>query len=354
MIWLQKRCPQLQESHYDIKDFNTTFFNCCATIIPKPDGIIKRVYTYTLANQCDAIFYQPVTYEAFLSNVRSYLACGKCNTCGTPPNDAGDEYGIWGNAGRSSDTLADKGYRASSGIWTIRDKELLLFPNIESTEHVGVNWKGIKLTYTSTDLIDIPLDAQSVIELYAKMQIALREDCDNNEYLKFKQAVDLASGDLIWWYRNKDETPEMEWRGSGCEMCTIATQGCDEPPPPPPTDTFTVYLGNAGMEAPPSYTEAEILAMNNEPFGITTVRSVIVGTYEIGGPQPPGNAYRLVAIPFGVIADRVMNFFSAGFPLPMVELDHTTVNGVECRVFRTGIPSAGDFTVGGHTAIIIT
>ena len=348
LIWLQKRVPQLQDSHYDIENFEDTFYRCCTTVIPKPDGIIRRVYTFTADNQCDAIFYQPVTVEAMLSNVRSSLACGCTGVEGEEANIEGDPLSF---ALKQATDQNNKDFRAASGIWAIVDKQIWIYPYINSNEKVGIHWRGVKLQYDEDDPIVMPLDARSVIELYAKMQVALREDCDTNEYAKLKVAVEQTAGDLTWWYRRKDYPPEMEWRGSGCEMCLIAgTSG--EPPEPAPGKTFDIYLGNAGPLQPPTYTPAEIKGLQNT-LANPVLRSQVEGMYEISAPASGTNEFRVIAIPVELYTGN-LQFTSAGLGLPMDIVDELQIDGIQYRIFRTTIPSAGDFTFPGQTAIAIT
>jgi hypothetical protein len=361
LIWLQKRCPELREQHYDTHEFEDTFYRCCTTVIPKPDGVIKRIYTYTEDDHCDAIFYQPVTKEAMLSNVRSYIACGSCiGSEGEAATIEGDPLSV---ALKQASDTQNKGYRTSNGVWTIVDDQIWLFPSIESNERVGVNWSGVKLEYEEGDLIDVPVDVQAVIELYTMMQISLREDCDTNEYIKYKASVDLASAELIWWYRNKYEPPDMDWRGSGCDLCRIATGSATVPPgggggnggtEPPPTTTYTLYLGNAGVTNPPSYTAEQITAMENGTFGNTVLRNQIDGTYQIAAPATGENEFRVIAVPT-LLTNEPLTFSSSGFAMPMEELPgRVTISSKEYRIFRTVSASAGDFTYAGNTAIIIT
>lgn len=357
LIWLQKRCPELRDQHYDTISFEDTFYRCCTTVVPKPDGIIKRVYTYSEDDHCDAIFYQPVTKEAMMSNVRSYIACGSCigseGEAGTIPDDP-----LSIALKKASDTQ-NKGFRQAGGIWTIVDDQIWIFPSIEDIEKVGINWSGVKLEYSDTDLLDIPVDVQSVIELYTMMQISLREDCDTNEYVKYKASVDLASAELIWWYRNKYEPPEMDWRGRGCDLCRIAGNAVSNPgggggtPPDPTPVTYTVYLGNAGETNPPSYTAEQIVALENT-LGNIALRTQIDGTYQIAAPASAQNEYRVIAIPT-LLTNEPLTFSSSGFALPMEELPGTvTIDSKVYRIFRTVGASAGDFTYIGNTAIIIT
>jgi hypothetical protein len=358
-IWLQKRVPQLQEHHFNLFPAQDTLFRCCTSVLMKPDGVMRKLWTYTQEDMCDFIFYQPVTMEAFLSNWRSALACGTCVTDTTSCDVIiqGDPASL---GLKNASELNDKPRRASNGIWTVAEKQIWIYPAIQFNETIGTHWRGVKLDYSPTDPLVVPLDAQRVVELFTKAEVALREGCDTAEFSKLKVMVEQQAGDLTWWYREKDSVPEMEWRGAACEACIISmgttttAQPTEEPGPGPgPGPTmFTVYLGNAGPDAPSSYTEAGILSMENGAFGIRSTRSIVTGFYEISETPNSENQYRLVCIPASKATSNVV-FTSSGFSMPMNELPQVVVEGVSCRIFRTTVRSPGPFTFAFNSQISI-
>jgi len=120
--------------------------------------------------------------------------------------------------------------------------------------------------------------------------------------------------------------------------------------------TAAIYLGNAGYNQPPTYTEAEIKAWYQSLPGVTPVyRTGAAGSYQIAATSPPtSNEFRCFAFPASFITGQ-LQFTSAGAELGMDALAGTvTVDGQPYRLYRTKVRSAGDFTFDGGTAIIVT
>lgn len=346
LVELQKKIPQLRTRNFELFSFGDTFFRCRVSVVPKPDGPIVRAFTYTKPDHCDAIFYRPVTREL----MEFLLAREQCHP--DDPIPVGSPEGEPPEDIYHQEAITDKGFRACYGFYAVLGNQIYVWPHLESVEYLAVEWSGIKKSYQNTDVMPFDTDIQEAVELYVLYQQSLREECDIGKKNSMRAEWVEKSSDLIWWYRKKELLPEPPWREVDCCPCPILPTASDGTTPPP-SGAFTVYLGNAGPDAPVSYTEAQILAMENGIFSIRSSRSAVPGTYQIAGPADGENQYRLICIPASK-AKPYVSFASAGFPLPMTELPRTIVEGVECRVFRTGLPSSGDFTLGGLTAISVT
>lgn len=117
---------------------------------------------------------------------------------------------------------------------------------------------------------------------------------------------------------------------------------------------FRVYLGNAGPDAPASYTEGEITSLENRLPGLNFTDVLEVeGRYEIYEPTSGENEYRIIAFPTAKVL-QVPLFASVTTPLSMdLVQDDLMIGGEAYSVYRTVARSAGDFTVAGNTAIIV-
>lgn len=334
IVELQKRIPQLRQRNFNLISFPNTFYRCKATVLPKPDGVIVRLFTYTQDDHCDAVYYHPTTREHMESILRKAQNCVSATEVpdipqvGLPPEDY-----------YPAAEVTDKGYRASSGYYAVIGGQIFVWPHIESTEHINIEWQGVKLTYSPNDEVLFPQDVQSVVELYVQAQAALREDCDKNQFAALQASWNAQAAQLAWWYRTKELLPESPWREEDNCPCGIITVNSTVNPP---SSTFVVYLGNAGTELRDSYTEAEITGVENLA-GNNTTRSVLSGDYEIERPASNTNEYRLISFPESAHAGAV-EFRNSGFPLPMAELTATSIAGTLYRVFRTTVPSSGSMT----------
>ena len=249
----------------------------------------------------------------------------------------------------------DKGWRSCHGYYAVICETLYFFPNIESTETLHIDWQGIKTSYTQNDEVDFDRDVQSVIELYVQAQTALREDCDINKYTSLQTFLANEAAKLTWWYRKKRLLPEAPWRAIMCKTCDEApetTSGGGTPPGPGPgPSTFVVYLGNAGEEPQDSYTEAELVGLENTS-GSSVSRSILAGDYNIGRPASETNEWRVISFPQQVHLG-VVDFRNSGFPFPMAELATTSISGTVYRVFRTTAPGSGSMTTELHNPVTI-
>jgi hypothetical protein len=120
--------------------------------------------------------------------------------------------------------------------------------------------------------------------------------------------------------------------------------------------TLPIYLGNAGPNAPTSYSQTEIKALQQtSPLLNPVLRSELNGVYEISAPASGVNEYRVIAVPGSfVVVDAEVEFRSGGAVLPMTLLQtDLTIDGENYWVYRTMNRSAGDFTTAGNTAIVV-
>ena len=243
LIQLQRAVPCLRSRNFNTIAFSDTFFRCMMTVVPKPDGIIKRVWTYSTTDMCDDVLYTPTSRIHLERLVKEACGTGVSPRGGIQIGAVFVPYDPLPQGLLHADAITDKRFRAGRGWFCIVEDEIWLYPYIESVEKVVVEWQGIKKEFSDADIVTYERDVQSALELYVRRETALRENCDTNEYLKFKSSFSEAQTDLIWWCRQTTERPEPEYWPPGCSLCTFATA---QPGEAPETFMSFVAFGDSG------------------------------------------------------------------------------------------------------------
>lgn len=244
LIQLQRAVPCLRERNFNTVGFRDTFWRCAVTVVPKPDGIVKRIWTYSTSDMCDDVMYTPTSRIHIEQLVKDACARSTSPRGGIEINGIFVPYDPLPHGLLHADAITDKRFRAGRGWFAIVEDEIWLYPYIESVEKVVVEWQGIKKEFTDDDIITYQRDVQSALEVFVRRETALRESCDTNEYLKFKSAFLEAQTDLVWWCRQISQRPEPEYWPVGCTLCSLATA---QPGTGPETFMSFVAFGDSGQ-----------------------------------------------------------------------------------------------------------
>lgn len=126
--------------------FCATFFQCGATVVPKPRGEIQRIWTVDGENECCPVFLDWIPdYDVFWNWLNySRVPWDEPLNTGQPPLQAPLKY---------AEDVTDKGYRLNFGRYTFDGERIYIGHRIESTETVIVQWLGIRRKYEDTDLM---------------------------------------------------------------------------------------------------------------------------------------------------------------------------------------------------------
>lgn len=267
---IQQLIPSFRERNTDLIAFKDTRYNCGTTVTNAPDGIIKRVYSVA-ANWCCKVTYR----RASLAEIRHIESVTKLNFPPTaiatptqpidkPALQLGDLY---------PDATADSVYgRATTGYWAVDGCRLYIWPYLQSTEDLVVEWAGVKTEYSDTDLI---YNDTTVIAVRAALQrdIARNIESDDAAALKFDSLYRDCLGDLHHWHRQKTEGSYSQE-----EKLPILVNGCvlteNQTPPVAAEDaeettTFAV-IGEYGLVSTGSLAVAALVNSWDPKFIITT------------------------------------------------------------------------------------
>lgn len=174
LIDLQTKVPCERENHVDPYNGSRQFFQCGATVVEAPRGLIRRVWTETAEAGCERVFYDPVPFgqmECLTAN-RSMVACA-----------ADEPYGYYDGPTRGSLYTggyddADKPCRSGYGYVSLHEGFLYLFPYLQSDELAVVEWKGIKRDWEDADIVTSDRDVKQAVEYYLTGFGALWDDSD--------------------------------------------------------------------------------------------------------------------------------------------------------------------------------
>jgi hypothetical protein len=195
-----------RESNVDCVEFCKTFYRCGMTALRKPSGVIKRVFTICNDDFCDPVFYtqgdpdDPERWAHYLRRLLKPSAATEHLPMGFLPADASTDSSLG---------------RARTGVWSIKEGNILLAPWIQSTEKVYVEWSGIKKFWKEEDLVlNEHQDYRKALRMY--VQFAYERDYGSAE----KAALYLirrpgmadtgyyadALADLMWQCREETKT----------------------------------------------------------------------------------------------------------------------------------------------------
>lgn len=217
LIEIQQYIPGYRESNVDRTVFTDTLFNCGLTVVPAPDGIIKRVYTVGGSDFCCKVTY----HKSTLAHLRFEEAQGRVNTLAytSPSQDPLQPELPLGDL-RSNSVSDSKLGRALTGYWAVEGCRLYLWPHIESTEDVVVEWSGIKLAYDDSDEV-FDDRAQKAVRYYLLKEVAANVEGNDIERTRYEALFDTERGTLAHWQRQKLEGSYAEE-----DQMPVVTTGC--------------------------------------------------------------------------------------------------------------------------------
>ena len=201
LIDIQTKIPCLRTNHADYVGQSSTLFHCGASTFDTVDGNIERIYTSALDGGCDPVEAMFVDHERMLDMIHSYRCCLAGDAYGMTPRAPNDAVGAPVYAPGSAST--DKGYRTGPDAlyWSINRGTVYVFPSIESTEQIVVEWNGIQRTFIDTTVIPVTFESRDVmnaVEVYLDAQVARRETKDMSDYQTANSLYTSAISQLVY------------------------------------------------------------------------------------------------------------------------------------------------------------
>lgn len=265
---IQQYVKCFRDNNINVIAFGDTVFNCGLTVTDAPDGIIKRIHTVSSDGCCKVNLIKSSLARLrqkqeehqidFVENALPVQPVDK------PPLTGNDLYP---DATADETTLG----RAITGWYALDGCRLYIFPHIESTEDVIIEWQGVKDSYSDADdIFDSSTAVQRAVRLYLQRERARDLEIDETGVQKYSTEYANALADLVWRCRQKTE-------GVYSEEDTLApfTNGCQNPAVGAietgilPGDTVNPDTG-LGMPTPPG---------TSTPANPWLYRFAVVGNY---------------------------------------------------------------------------
>ena len=222
LLELQRAVPCFQVNHVDVIRQCSTYFYCGMSVFDGVDGEIKRLYVMDERRPCDKVFCTQETRAALECRVK-YNACDCFDLPYTQyvRNDALVDYPSLPLGFYYPNYGSDSGLgRAAKGWFALENNSIYVFPHIESTESVAVEWKGIKKSWSDSDLVfDDGLDVQRAVRLFLRREVARELDCDREKVRSLDAEFREARKDLIWQCRKKMDSAAQ----AGCAVLSGGT-----------------------------------------------------------------------------------------------------------------------------------
>lgn len=216
LIDLQTKVPCLRTDHADYIGQSSTAFHCGASTFDTVDGNIEAVYTLLIEGGCQRVDYRYISWQEMLGLIKQYRCCVAVDAYGMTPV-AVDASGLGPPEYSAGSADQDKGYRASAPdtYWTVHRGSIYVFPAIESSEQIVVEWTGIRRTWD--DATSMPLtmvdgagcdarlnrDVAVAVEYYLDAEVHRRETKDLSSYQVSSQLYLEAVAMLIHECRKK-------------------------------------------------------------------------------------------------------------------------------------------------------
>lgn len=241
LIDLQRKVSCLQAKHYNHVPYADTYWNCGATVFDAPRGYIIGLKTIIDGDFCDEIRYDPVTKEDIECMIR-----GQKDACGiTAPHgyyyDGYDyvDYPVYPYITPAGsvypDDSVDKSGRSLCGWYTLHDDKVWMYPHIQSTETVILEWVGIKKDFSDSDEVSYERDVISALETYLEWKVARKEDCNLAKFQGARSEYNETVGDLIYECKKRKRLPRPKpcfsnyghglVTGTGCCGTNIVSSG---------------------------------------------------------------------------------------------------------------------------------
>lgn len=262
MIDLGKWVECLQANHTSVFPFNCTMVECAKTLIPAPQGIIKRIFTIANSDWCNKVFYRSASFTRVecLANI---LLMNWVSPTGTPIQQ--------GILTPTSESDSDCG-RSRTGYYAIRRKRLYIAPWIQSNESVIIEWDGYKLDWNDADLLDQDYwtrEVEAAVKSFVRWQ---HKQNHSEDVLQAKISLDEyreRRADLMYWCEQRIKERENEVCDE--ERLPTLTELESEEVPDAAAETPIAIIGDYGYApAPGGQDEVAALVESWNPKAVIT------------------------------------------------------------------------------------
>lgn len=202
-IEIQKFTPQLKQHNITAVPFCSTFFEPCGkTVLEMPRGIVRRVYTIN-SDWCDKVHYREWDFADLDAWAYQNLAVVPPDNKGFPELPTGFKY---------ADKITDSAIgRARYGIWAKRHQRIYIAPWIQSNEQVIIEWDGVKRQWDNTDVLDLDLWTDEVMNVVKLCVLVKHETFYGDDAgrlgMLMEQKAD-AFGENMWSFGEEDRKRE--------------------------------------------------------------------------------------------------------------------------------------------------
>ena len=235
LIDLQQKVPGLRTTHYDYIPALQMWWNCGASVTDAPRGWIIGVKSVLETDSCSEVDYDPVSREEFENTVADDKACG-CSCYNSAMGEPCFTYSSSGTYGpgptelygmRYSAEAYDKPCRSTSGIYTVFDEYIWVYPRLQHDEVLIVEWKGIKRAFGNADPMGAKYDREieRAAELWLEAQVSRKEDGDMEFYATSKAEYADKVAMLVWQDRKEQKVPTSR-RPPKFLNCTVYSGAC--------------------------------------------------------------------------------------------------------------------------------
>lgn len=212
LIDLQKRVKCFQLNNRSVWDQDDTFFSCGATVVDAPRGHMKQLFTAGSSDFCDKVIYQPVSKAYMDQLLIDHEVCGKSYS----PYEYYDDQAYYFEYANST---VDKSCRALEGFWSMFDNEIWVYPHIQSTEQLVLDWYGIKRDWADADVVTFhDREVEQAVEYYLEMDAYRHDDCNTDKYLTARNEYNNKRADLISECRKEGFHPPAHSAFSNCSL----------------------------------------------------------------------------------------------------------------------------------------
>lgn len=179
LIESQRWVPYLQTRQIRLYPYASTLYRQGTTLICKPRGKVKRLYTFNSKTLSDIIYYDPCTRDDIDKLTASRARSQKY------PDAVPYDFGEF-----NADSSMDKGWRAERGLFCIDKDSVILLPHIDSNERVAIEYQGAKTSYDDLDGIDwgkYQAQVELALENYLRWKSLGKDDRSATDYALLMQ-----------------------------------------------------------------------------------------------------------------------------------------------------------------------
>lgn len=245
MVVVGQWLDRLQINHTSVFPACSTYVQCAKTIVPMPNGFIRRVFTIANDEWCDPVYYwlepYPVLECRARNLTRDWAAPANHNM---PALQQGIRF-----AEASTDSSAG---RAQIGQWALWRNRLYIYPWLQSNERLVVEWDGWKQHWQDDDVLDDEFwttDVEEAIETHVRWNHE-KNYGDPARAKFFKDEFNNPNdggllGNLMYWDRRKVEQRDWIQPCPTRRLPTSAEIADDVAPTPSPDSQFAI-IGDFG------------------------------------------------------------------------------------------------------------